>query len=184
VGPLPQDRPHYIKLDGYYVFDLKQRGSLTVGGRLRALSGVPTNALGGHYLYGANESFLLPRGQLGRTDFEHGLDLQFSYGKKLSKNYTLDVFLTLFNVYNRQGQASIDDNYAPAVKLTGPGSASGTFQNANPVSGGTYEDLMWVKTIDSNGIETATPIGTNPNFRNTAGRYAPGNARLGLRLTF
>jgi len=184
IGPLPQDRPHYIKLDSYYTFDFKKKGSLTVGGRLRALSGIPTNALGGHYLYGANESFLLPRGQLGRTDFEHGLDMQFSYGKKLNKNMELEVFLTVFNIYNRQGTFGVDDNYAPFFKLTGPTASGGTQQNANPVSGGTYEDLMWVKTIDGNGNETAVPIGTNPNFRNTNRRYGPGNARIGVRLTF
>jgi len=184
IGPLQTDRPHYIKLDGYYTFDFKKQGALTVGARLRALSGIPTNALAGHYLYGPNESFLLPRGQLGRTDFEHGLDMHFGYGRQLNKNYKLEVFLDLFNIYNRQGQAGVDDNYAPRVKLSGPGGGGGTEQNANPVSGGTYEDLIFVKTIDGNGNETNVPIGTNPNFRNTTVRYAPGNARIGLRLTF
>ena len=184
VGPLPQDRPHYIKLDGYYTFDFKKKGSLTTGIRLRALSGVPINALAGHYLYGPNESFLLPRGQLGRTDFEHGLDVHIGYGKNIGKNMNLEVFVDFYNVYNRQGEASVDDNYAPQFKLSAPNSTSGSEQNANPVAGGTYDDLMWVKTIDSNGNETSVPIGKNPNFRNTTGRYAPANARLGLRLTF
>jgi len=184
VGPLPQDRPHYIKLDGYYTFDFKKAGSATVGMRLRALSGVPINALAGHYLYGANESFLLPRGQLGRTDFEHGLDIHLGYAKDLGKNYNLEVFIDLYNIYNRQGEAGVDDNYAPQFKLSAPNSTSGSEQNANPVAGGTYEDLTWVKTIDATGNETGVPIGKNPNFRNTTGRYAPANARLGLRLTF
>jgi len=184
VGPLQTDRPHYIKLDGYYTFDFKKQGALTVGARLRALSGIPTNALAGHYLYGPNESFLLPRGQLGRTDFEHGLDMHFGYGRPLGKRYKLEVFLDLFNIYNRQGQAGVDDNYAPYFKLSGPGGGGGTQQNANPVAGGTYEDLIYVKTIDSSGSETNVPIGTNPNFRNTTSRYAPGSARIGLRLTF
>jgi outer membrane receptor protein involved in Fe transport len=184
IGPLQTDRPHYIKLDGYYTFDFKKQGALTVGARLRALSGTPTNALAGHYLYGPDESFLLPRGQLGRTDFEHGLDMHFGYGKQLNKNYKLEVFLDFFNIYNRQGQAAVDSTYAPQVKLSGPGGGGGTFQNANPISGGTYEDLIFVKTIDSDGNETNVPIGTNPNFRNTVGRYGPGNARVGLRLTF
>ncbi len=186
IGPLQTDRPHYIKLDGYYTFDMKKSGSLTVGARLRALSGVPTNALAGHYLYGGNESFLLPRGQLGRTDFEHGLDMHFGYGKQLSKNYKLEVFLDIFNIYNRQGQAGVDDNYAPTFRQSDPGGSGGSQQNANPVSGGTFEDLIFVKTIDRNGQEPTNPIpiGTNPNFHNTTGRYAPGNARLGVRLTF
>ncbi|MBL9019407.1 MAG: TonB-dependent receptor [Myxococcales bacterium] len=184
VGPLPQDRPHYIKLDGYYTFDLKKAGQITVGTRLRALSGVPVNALAGHYLYGSNESFLLPRGQIGRTDFEHSLDLRLIYARNLGKNMQLEFFVDLHNIYNRQGTAGVDDNFAPQYKLSAPNSTSGTEQNANPVSGGTYQDLIWVKTIDGRGNETATPIGKNPNFRNTTGRYAPLNANFGMRLNF
>jgi hypothetical protein len=41
-----------------------------------------------------------------------------------------------------------------------------------------------VKTIDNNGAETAVPIGKNPNFRNTTGRYSPLNANFGMRLNF
>lgn len=184
VGPLPQDRPHYIKLDGYYTFDLKKAGQITIGTRLRALSGVPINALAGHYLYGANESFLLPRGQIGRTDFDHSLDLRLIYARNIGKRMNLELFVDLHNVYNRQGTAGVDDNFAPQFKLSAPNSTSGTEQNANPVSGGTYQDLVWVKTIDSKGVETAVPIGKNPNFRNTTGRYSPLNANFGMRLNF
>jgi hypothetical protein len=180
-GPMPTDRPHYIKVDGYYVFDLKKQGNLTVGARLRAFSGIPTNALAGHYLYGPDESFLLPRGQLGRTDFDHGLDLHIGYGRKLNKrNMQLEVFFDLYNIYNHQGQAEVDNTYAPYFVLNEPG----VQQNANPVSGGTYQDLLWVKRIDTNGNETPTPIGTNPNFHNTTVRYAPGYGRIGVRLSF
>jgi len=178
VGPLPQDRPHYIKLDGYYTFDFKKKGALTVGARLRALSGIPTNALAGHYLYGPDESFLLPRGQLGRTDFEHGLDMHFGYGYDLGKGRQLEVFFDIYNIYNRQGTFNVDNTYAPRF------TKDGDEQNANPVSGGTYEDLIWVKAIDGSGVETPNPIARNPNFRNTNARYGPGYGRIGVRLTF
>lgn len=186
IGPLPQDRPHYIKVDGYYTFDFKRKGQLTVGIRLRALSGTPIDTLGSHYLYGADESFLLPRGELGRTDFEHGLDLHAGWGKSLRKGLTLEVFFDVFNVYNRQGTAAVDETYAPPVRLAGLGTSgnAGALQNANPVSGGTYEDLIWVKTIDSQGNESNQPIGRNPDFLNTVARYAPTYARIGARLTF
>ncbi|MGN6108070.1 MAG: TonB-dependent receptor domain-containing protein, partial [Kofleriaceae bacterium] len=183
IGPLPQDRPHYIKLDGYYTFDLKKAGELTLGARIRALSGIPVNALAGHYLYGANESFLLPRGQLGRTNFDHGVDLHVGYGRNLGKKMKFEVFFDIYNMYNRQGEAGVDDTYAPYFKLAGPG-GGGAQQNANPVSGGTYEDLIFVKTIDDVGTETSTPIGRNPNFRNTTSRYAPAYGRVGVRLSF
>ncbi len=184
IGPLQTDRPHYIKLDGYYTFDLKKAGSLTTGIRFRALSGTPTNALAAHYLYGSDEAYLLPRGQLGRTDFEHGLDIHVGYGRKIgNKGMELELFFDIYNSYNRQGTAGVDNTYAPQFSLSG-GGVGGTEQNATPVSGGTYEDLIWVKTISGSGSESAVPIGRNPNFHNTAGRYAPANGRIGMRLTF
>ena len=183
IGPLPQDRPHYIKLDGYYNWDLKKAGDVTVGIRFRALSGTPENALAAHYLYGGGESFLLPRGQLGRSEFDHGLDIHLGYGRNLGKGMKLELLVDAYNVYNRQGTAGIDDVYAPQFSIA-TGGVGGNQQNANPVSGGTYEDLIWVKTIDEDGNEQATPIGRNPNFHNTTVRYAPMYLRLGARLTF
>ncbi len=184
VGPLRTDRPHYIKVDGYYSWDLKKAGQLTTGIRYRALSGIPTNALAAHYLYGSDESFLLPRGQLGRTEFDHGLDLHIGYARKLGKNMELEVFADIYNVYNRQGTSDVDNTYAPQFSLADGNGGGGVEQNANPVSGGTYDDLIWVKTINRDGVEGPLPIGRNPNFHNTSSRYAPAYGRLGARLTF
>jgi outer membrane receptor protein involved in Fe transport len=179
-GPLPQDRPHYIKLDGYYTFDLRRQGALTVGGRLRAFSGTPETALAAHYIYGPDESFLLPRGALGRSEFDHGLDLHVEYTRRINDRlgWDLSVWVDVFNVYDTQGTSAIDSTYAPPVSL------KGQMQNANPVSGGSYEDLIWVKQLDAKGNESSTPIGRNPNFGNPSQRYAPAYARLGARLTF
>ena len=184
IGPLPQDRPHYIKVDAYYTFDFKRAGDLTVGIRFRALSGAPENALAAHYLYGSNQSFLLPRGSIGRADFEHGLDVHLGYGRKLRGQIRGEVFCDLYNIYNNQGTASVDNTYAEFVKQGATGSGSATLQAANPVAGGTYQDLIWVKTIDTSGNETAVPIGRNPNYLNVASRYGPFYARLGARVTF
>jgi hypothetical protein len=90
----------------------------------------------------------------------------------------VSVYVDVFNVYDSQGTAAVDNTYAPAV------SSNGKLQNANPVSGGSYDDLIWVKQIDEKGVESAAPITRNPNFHNTASRYAPAYARLGARLTF
>ncbi|MBA3391946.1 MAG: TonB-dependent receptor [Deltaproteobacteria bacterium] len=178
IGPLPQDRPHYIKLDGYYTHDFRRHGALTGGVRFRALSGQPRNALGPHYFYGDDQSFLLPRGTIGRAQFEHGLDIHLGYSRPLPRNMRVEVFLDLYNIYDNQGVAAVDNTYAPAFRL------GGSQQSANPVSGGTYEDLIWVKTINGDGVETPRPIGRNPNFRNTSARYAPAYGRIGARLTF
>ena len=45
-GPLGLDRPHNLKVDGFYLFDLKKAGELTTGASFRAQSGIPHNALG------------------------------------------------------------------------------------------------------------------------------------------
>jgi hypothetical protein len=182
-GALPQDRPHSLKLDGYYTYKASETSAFTLGTRVRVISGIPENALAGHYLYGPNESFLLPRGQLGRTDFEHAIDLHLAYKRKLSAKTAAEVYIDVFNVYNNQSAFDVDNTYAPYYKLS-VGGTGGEQQNANPVSGGTYDDLIWVKEIDSKGNESAKPIGRNPNFHNTTSRYAPSSAQVGFRLTF
>ncbi len=171
-GPLPQDRPHYVKLDGFYQFDLKDKGLLTTGARVRALSGIPRDVLARHFLYGPGESFLLPRGQLGRTQFETGLDLHLGYTRKLKGNMELEIFADVFNVLDDQGVFSVEEDYS-------------TRSASNPIVGGTYEDLVFAKENDmQTGGETSTPIQRNPNFGNTVGRYSPLSTQLGATLRF
>ncbi len=178
-GQLPQDRPHSLKVDAFYTFDLGKSNVLTIGGRVRAVSGIPENALGGHYLYGANESFLVPRGTMGRTDLEHGVDLHVSYGRRLNKTTVAELFADIFNVYDSQAGFNIDETYAPLYR---PGTGTPNF--VNPVSGGQYRDLIWAKAITQDGTETSAPIGRNPNYGHVISRYAPTSARLGFRVTF
>jgi hypothetical protein len=171
-GPLPQDRPHYVKLDGFYQFDLKKAGVLTTGARVRALSGVPRDVLARHHLYGPGESFLLPRGEIGRTQFETGLDLHIGYARKLRDGMELEVFADLYNVFDDQGVFSVEEDYS-------------TRSASNPIVGGTYEDLIFAKENDlQTGAETSTPIKRNPNFGNTVGRYSPLSTQIGATLRF
>ena len=183
-GKLPQDRPHAIKLDAHYTADLGRRSALTLGTRIRMMSGSPTNALGAHYLYGPDESFLLPRGQLGRSAIEHGVDLHVAYARQLGEGVTAEVFADIFNVYDKQGAAELDRTYAPAVRTASAAGGGGSPNNVNPISGGTYEDLVWAKASDANGVETTTPTARNPNFGRPVSRYAPTSARLGFRIRF
>lgn len=173
-GFLEQDTPHNLKLNGYYTFEMKKAGSLTVGLTASVASGQPYGALGAHFSYGQSESFLLPRGSVGRTAMDRRLNLQLQYSKKFGGN-NLDVFLTLFNIMDYQGGAAIDDTYA----IDTDGS-----NNSNPIVGGTYQDLIWAKTVNSSGEERKTPLQRNPNYGNIAGRYAPISARFGLRFSF
>ncbi len=171
-GPLPQDRPHYVKVDGYYTFDFKKAGEMTTGIRFRALSGTPVDVLGKHYRYGTGESFILPRGVIRRTDFETGLDIHVDYARQLSHGMKASFYADLFNVFNDQGTFTVDENY--------------TYQSAvNPISGGSYEDLIWAKAVDDRtGAESSTPVVRNANFGNVAGRYSPLSVRFGFKLTF
>ncbi len=171
-GPLPQDRPHYIKLDGFYRFDLKREGTLTTGVRARALSGVPRDVLGRHDLYGPGESFLLPRGQIGRTQFDTGLDLHVGFKRPLKHGMELEIFADVFNVLDRQGTFSVEEQYT-------------TQSASNPIVGGTYEDLIFAKANDrDDGSETSETVIRNPNFGNVSARYAPLSTQLGARLRF
>ena len=169
-GPLPQDRPHNIKVDGWYTFDFERQGELTLGMSGRALSGAPVDALGRHYLYGFGESFLLPRGAMGRTEFDFGIDLRLTYGRKMVRGMTLEVYADVFNLFNRQGAYTLDEDY--------------TFDSVNPIVGGEYSDLIWAKQQTAQGGEQSVPIGRNRNFGNPTARYSPISARLGARLTF
>jgi len=169
-GPLPQDRPHYFKVDGFYRLDLGRAGIVTTGVRFRALSGTPVSALARHYLYGRRESFVLPRGAIGRSDFDYGLDLRLSYTRRLAHGMSLEVFTNLFNVFNRQGTFRVSQEY--------------TRDSINPIVGGDYEDLVFGKAQSSSGGETSNPIRRDRNFGNTTVRYAPLSMRLGARLRF
>jgi hypothetical protein len=171
-GPLPQDRPHSIKLDGYYQHDFgRQAGTLLTGVRLRGISGAPVDALGKHYRYGRGESYLLPRGSFGRTAFEFSTDIRLQYARQLAKGYELAVFLDVFRLFNTQRSAAVDEEY--------------TLDNANPIVGGEYEDLVYLKEgALADGRATAEPVTRKQNFQNTTARYAPRQARFGVRLTF
>ncbi len=175
-GALPQDRPHFFKFDGYYSFDFQEAGELTTGLSFRALSGNPINATGAHYLYGGNETFVLPRGSLGRIGFDYGASIKLGYKRDIGKGMNLNVYIDFFNLaafefLKGQGTASVDQTY--------------TFFNVNPVVGGRYEDLIYLKELDQgSGAETGTPVRRNRNFGNTRGRYAAPAAQLGARLNF
>lgn len=180
-GFLGLDRPHNLKVDGFYLFDLKKTGELSTGASFRAQSGVPHNALGSspHAGYGTSESYLLPRGALSRSPVTTTFDIRVGYGYRLNKNTKLEGFLNVFNLFNSQEQLLQDENY--------------TYDAANPILGGSPSDLSHIKTLDpETGQElNVTPI-KNKNFRRTGTnngnvvgpQQAPRSFQVGFRLTF
>src|SRR5262249_23536762 len=101
-GPLPQDIPHQLKLDGYYTFHLGGDNSLVTGASLRVLSGSPRNTLGAPPVYGVSESFLLPVGSAGRNDLFSDVDFQIAYVRQLPRNMKLQLFFAIYNLFNEQ----------------------------------------------------------------------------------
>ncbi len=184
MGLLGFDRTHSFKLDGYYTFDLQEAGNLTLGARLRAQSGTPYTALGAatNLQYGPLESFLLPRGTSGRTDFEVNADLHVAYARKLG-NTELSVYFELFNLFNNQEEATVDQEY--------------TQDAADPVIGGDASDLPYVKpttslTLGPNSLGCNVdpnaclkqPVVKKLNFGQPSTRVDPLAARIGVGLSF
>jgi hypothetical protein len=169
-GALPQDRPHSLKLDGYYLFDFEQQGQLTAGIRYRAFSGTPKDALGAHYLYGFGESYVLPRGSQGRSPAVHSTDLHLGYSRKLARGTQLSAFVDVINFFNQEQVFATDEAY--------------TFDNVDPVVGGDRSDLIWAKARSDDGLETNQPITRNVAYGTPAARYTPLFLRLGARLSF
>jgi outer membrane receptor protein involved in Fe transport len=169
-GKLPQDRPHYLKADAFYVFDFEEDGELTCGIRYRAFSGTPIDALGGNAVYGLGESYVLPRGGSGRTPVVTATDLHVGYARKLPRGWRLSGFVDVINFFNQEQVASVDELY--------------TTDNVNPIVGGDDTDLVFAKRLSDTGGETSEPLGHNVGYKTTTSRYVPLFVRFGARLEF
>jgi hypothetical protein len=177
-GPLPNDRPHVIHLDGYYQLNLGRHG-LIPGLSFIGSSGVPVTPLGRAPLLGEDETFILPRGSAGRTPFVTQLDAHFSYRTKLPNGFSVEGFVDIFNVLNRRTALSVDAEY--------------TVDRVMPQSAGT--PLNAVPTVDNSGkciggtaangsCLAPTYANPNPNYLQPTSFQAPISGRLGMRVWF
>ena len=164
-GNLGSDRPHLVKLDGFYRLDANEVGFFTFGASVRGQSGLPINALGSHPGYGLGESYILPRGESGRMGITTRFDTHVAYGHALSDGMRLEAFVDVFNLFNQQPELIVDELY--------------TYDDTNPIVGGDKRDLAHAKVLYENQSVTK-----NPNYANTSDRQAPLSARFGLRLLF
>ena len=170
-GPLGLDRPHLIKIDGFYNFNLKKAGMLTTGISFRAQSGIAHNALGNDPVYGQGEAYLLPRGSVDRSPMTSQTDIHVSYGRMINKGTKAEVFVNIFNLFDEQEELTTDENY--------------TFDGTVPIVGGTMDDLKHIKAHDASGVEQATTPVINPNFgKLTSFQQLPRTFQFGFRLTF
>ena len=160
-GPLPNDRPHIAKIDGYYTHPFGN-GMLIAGLTFSGRSGMPRNYVSG--VIGNQIVMLLPRGAGGRTPAVTQFDGRIGYRRPLSPKVTLEAYVDLFNLFNQQEATLTDDNY--------------TFQMAASIVNGTPSDLPYAKTING------SPVAKNPNYGHALAYQAPFRGRFGLRLTF
>jgi hypothetical protein len=168
-GPSGLDRPHNLKVDGFYQFDLRKAGLLIVGASLRAQSGVPGNTLAAHPVYGPGESYLLPRGTEYRSPATMTLDTHVSYGRQINKTTRLEGYFEIFNLFNQQDETSIDETY--------------TNDSSLPIVGGDSGDLSHAKT-NVDGRQTSATVTRNLNYGKTFSRNRPLTGQIGFRLTF
>jgi hypothetical protein len=163
TGYLPGDQTHQVKLYGAYNWVFGPRISTTVSAGYTGLSGTPVSALGAHPDYGSGSSFIIPRGQAGRTPFTHAVDVGAALNYVIRAPYAVNFRVDVFNLFNTQEILEIDQNY--------------TFDTVTPVSGidcdsrdsaGSSDPiaslqrdcpgLAFLKTVDG------LPVTTNPNF--------------------
>ncbi len=163
-GPLPLDRTHAIKVFGAREFVFSPTASLDVGLSYRGTSGAPINVVGTHYLYGAGNSFILPRGSGGRLPWVHNVDAHVGVNYKLGRGLTGTLSLDSFNLFNFQAVTSVDQNY--------------TFDNIDAVAGGKPADLENVRNRDGNAPAL------NANYGKALSYQTPRSIRFGARLSF
>lgn len=169
-GPLGLDRPHNLKVDGFYQFDVKELGLFTVGSSLRAQSGIAHNVLAAHPLYGDGESYLLPRGSISRSPVTSNVDIHLSYGRRLDKNTQIEGFINVFNAFNQQDELNVDENY--------------TFDNGLPIVGGDANDLKHAKGLPDGATMSNQTLLPSKNFDHTNLLTLPRSFQFGMRLTF
>ena len=131
-GPLSFNQPHVGKVDGFYSFDLKQAGRLTLGTSFRVNSGYPISVRGGYSrVPGSNLIYILPRGAGGRVEPNYSWNLNFGYAYPLPRDLELEFTARILNVTNSKAVLRVDEVYS--------------FQNSRPIAGGDITDLKHAK---------------------------------------
>ncbi|WP_437554965.1 TonB-dependent receptor [Sorangium sp. So ce367] len=173
-GALPGDNTHEIKIYGAKAIELPKGMVLDLGLTYRSRSGAPIDTWGAHYLYGPDETFVLPRGEGGRLPWIHNIDGHIGYSVKLAKDSELTVTMDVFNLFNFQETVQVDQRYT--AEYVDP-CVGGTKEDLNPSSGPTC-----VK--NHNTGEPLDPKAVNPNYGEPTQFQTPRQFRFGARVTF
>jgi hypothetical protein len=179
-GPLPNDRPHVIHLDGYYQFAWGQH-LIRPGLGFVGHSGAPITPLGRAPVMGAKETFILPRGSAGRTPFVTQLDAHLSYRTQVAKLITTEIFLDIFNILNQKTVLTEDAEYTvdrvmPAAAGTPLGRVPVVDRGGNPVCA--------TEVPEGQQCPAFLTASRNPNYLRPTSYQAPISGRLGVRVLF
>ncbi len=172
-GPLSFDTPHRVKLDGFYMFDLRESGRLTVGTSFRRASGYPISLRGGHTLYGGAPIYVLPRGMGGRIDPNHMWNASLAYAYPLPGNLEIEASFRILNLTNAKATVRVDEVYS--------------YQNTRAVAGGDMQDLKHTKiqsAADPNSFYQRTIIAKQGNYGVETSFQVPLSASFELQLRF
>lgn len=154
TGPLDADRSHFIKAFASKEFIVSPQFSVLLGLTYQGVSGQPINALASHVIYGAGESFVLPRGSSGRLPWNHSFNLKAGVNYRLGKQQTVGFTVDAFNVLNFQAVTAVDNTLST-------------------------KELLPTTTL---GDVPAGDL--NPNFKRPTAYQAPISIRFGLRVSF
>lgn len=169
-GPLSGDSTHDFKVFGAKAFEIPGGMVLDLGLTFRTRSGGPTNLTGAHVLYGADEIFILPRGEGERLPWVHNFDGHIGYAFDLAKDSQLTLSMDVFNLFNFQEVTQIDQRYTNE-------------DVAEPCIDGSKSDLPSCIQLAS-GEAFDDRLHKNPNFGNPTIYQTPRTFRFGARVTF
>jgi hypothetical protein len=163
-GPLPNDRPHNLKITGNYSVPVPG-GGINFGVNFYAQSGIPIQVLAAHPIYGRMESYLLPSGSGGRTPFITNFDLRLAYFHQFNHGVRFEATWEIFNLFNQRKALLVDDEY--------------TTDQVLPTQFGRPSDVRRLR--DS---VTGAPLRVNPNYGQPLTYQAPLSMRFGVRVSF
>ena len=189
-GPLGGNRNNQIKFAGSYAAVLSPVLTLVPSTNFQAYSGQPVSALARHPLYGAGQSFVLPRGIVGDLPWTFQFDVGVKAIWAISGPYTLAFSLDIFNLLNMTTTQWVDQNYSIDSRIlpmqNSQCSNKTSISASNPLTAlqAACSDLRYARTTDNQA-----PV-INPNFGQPATSpggvvyQSPVSARFGVQLSF
>ncbi|WP_394820520.1 TonB-dependent receptor domain-containing protein [Pendulispora albinea] len=169
TGDLPGDHRHNFKIYGAKDIQVTRASLAQIGASIQARSGAPTNYLGAHTFYGADEVYILPRGSGERLPWNANVGTHLGYGWRFENGMSVSVTMDIFNLFNFQGELATDNRYTRSSVL--------------PIEGGSSGDLP-NNLKAAPGRSPFTPAQINPNFGKAFLYQEPRQFRFGVRGTF